>query len=155
MKSCDKRRGVRVLAAAALAAGLAGAWAQTLDAPRTVKGFRLPQRDEQNRLKSQFLGESAEVQSNGNIRVVGARLELYKEGRLDAVAESSECLYDKAKETISSASAIRIENDGAVITGVGWKWERSEETATILTEAKVVLKNAKGWFVQEVKKDAR
>ena len=120
-----------------------------------VKGFRLPQVDEENRIKSQLTGDEAEMYTNDDVHILGARAEMYQDGKVQTTVTASEAYYHRGKDLLTSDSDIRIENRGTVITGIGWWWDRARDKAQIQSAVRVEIMNSKGWFLQEGTNNAR
>jgi lipopolysaccharide export system protein LptC len=127
-----------------LAAGVGGRAEEPL-VPAVMKGIRLPQYDAQGRLESQLIGESAEPQPDGKIKVTNLRLEVYKEGVLDAVLWAASCVLDQKDRSVVSDSDVRIERPGAVIRGRGLRWDNARQQARILEQVRVELQHASLW----------
>ena len=141
----------------ALAIGCWLAWTGLVpaDSEQTITGFRVPEYDVNGRLKSQLKGELATVRKDGSIEITHARIELYKDGAIYLWTTAEKCVYDRNQQTVTSDSAIEMDTDTMQVTGVGFRWNRGEGVARILSQAKVVLKNSKGWFVQEKQTNAQ
>ncbi len=126
--------------------GLLGCWlalawtaAAQLSSMQTVSGFRVPEYDEQNRLKSQVFGDFAKIREDGAIEITQLKLEFYSAGVLDLTATAPACIYRQKDQEAEAASDIRIARDNMVVTGVGFKWNGREEKFEIHNKARVVL----------------
>ena len=135
-----------MLAVSVLALGQARGQQETV-----IVDFRIPEYDAQGRMKSQIMGDRARVLTNGSIVVTNVRLELYRDGTLDVTVTSPTCVYDRNANTVASDDKVRLESRQAVITGVGLRWNRNEERAVILDQARVEIRDTQGWFVKEMK----
>jgi LPS export ABC transporter protein LptC len=122
---------------------------------QVITGFRVPEYDENGRLKWRVTGDSATILKDGNIAIMHARVEMYKEGALYLWTTAERCVYDRDKQIVTSDSAVEMETDSIHISGVGFRWTRADGVARVLSQVKVVLKNAKIWFLQERKTYAR
>ena len=153
MRSC-----VRVLRVAglgiALSAGLAAAQMPTNVAQKAL-GFRIPQYDEDGHLKSQIVGEEANMLPGGGTELKNVRLEFYRDGKVEVTVTTPLCFFDRQANAVSSESPIRVESANVVITGMGLRWNGKDENVTILDQVKVVFQNIKGWFAHDFRKDAR
>lgn len=116
---------------------------------RTAVRFRVPEYDEEGRLRSLIIGDQACASSNGDIEVTNMRLEFYKEGRLDVCITSPRCVYNRASNTVFSDSRVQIESGVVTISGIGLKWDRTKDWAMIEDQARVEFKNMKGFFQKE------
>lgn len=106
---------------------------------QTVSGFRVPEYDDQNRLKSQVFGDFAKIKEDGSIEITQLKLEFYSSGLLDLTVTSPECIYRQKEREAESKSDVRIARDNMVVTGVGFKWTGREEKFEIHNKARVVL----------------
>ena len=129
----------RALAGAAAGLGLAaGAWAQQLEGS-TVKGFRLPEYDEQGRLVQELRGETATFLPEGIIRLTGLQIEFFREGQVSARVQSPECAFDRERQRAASKEHIRIVAEQAVLTGDGFAWNGENKQFQIFKNAKLTM----------------
>ncbi|MGD9612572.1 MAG: hypothetical protein AB7V22_06675 [Kiritimatiellia bacterium] len=124
--------------AAAVFLGLAaGAFAQLEG--QTVKGFRLPEYDEDGKLKQQLYGATATFLQDGIIQLTGLKIELFRKGEVTARIYSSLCAYDPKRKRAASKQHIRVVTEKAVLTGDGFAWNGESEQFQIFENARVVL----------------
>ena len=132
-----------LLAAVVLAVGTAGAGAQQAAAtsvqPQAVKGFRLPEYDEDGKLKQQLYGETATFLQDGIIQLTGLKIEIFRKGEITARVLSPECAYDPNRKRAASKGPIRIVTEKAVLTGEGFAWNGESQQFQIFQKAKVIL----------------
>lgn len=126
-----------LLAAAVLLGSAAGAQAQL--AGQTVKGFRLPEYDEDGKIKQQLYGQTATFLADGIIQLTGLKIELFRKGEVTARIYSSLCAYDPERKRAASKQDIRVVTEKAVLTGEGFAWNGETEQFQIFQNAKVVL----------------
>ena len=126
------------LAAGALLCGAAGAAAQVAGG-QVVKGFRLPEYDEEGRLVQQLYGETATFLEDGIIQLTGLKIEVFSRGEVAARIYSPECAYDPDRKRAASKEHIRIITEQAVLTGDGFAWNGTNEQFQIFKNAKVTL----------------
>ena len=124
--------------AAAVFLGLAaGAFAQLEG--QTVKGFRLPEYDENGKLKQQLYGTTATFLQDGIIQLTGLKIEIFRKGEVTARVYSSLCAYDPKRKRAASKQHIRVVTEKAVLTGDGFAWNGETEQFQIFRNARVVL----------------
>ncbi len=128
---------------------MAGATAQE-QAGQTVSGFRLPEYDEQNHLKSELFGDFAKVLPDGIIEITGLKIDFYQDEKVDMTVTSPRCVFNQEKGQAQSDSEVRIARDNMVVTGVGFSWNNSDGRFQIFKQAKVVLKGAQNQMDQGV-----
>ena len=116
----------------------AGAAAQQLEG-QTVKGFRLPEYDENGKLKQQLYGTTATFLQDGIIQLTGLKIELFRKGEVTARIYSSLCAYDPERKRAASKQHIRVVTEKAVLTGEGFAWNGETEQFQIFENAKIVL----------------
>jgi hypothetical protein len=130
---------------AILAAGLMtlAAGAQQADNAQTVSGFRVPEYDDENNLKSELFGEFARVLPDGVIEISQLKIDVYnKKGKVDMTVTAPKCAYNQKEGLAKSDTDVRIARENMVVTGVGFSWNGQNERFEILNKAKVVLKEA-------------
>ena len=128
-----------MLAADARAQGIAG----------PIKEFRLPEYDDNGKLKSEILGEEAKMQPDGKIKITNLHLRMYKAGVLEATIWAAECLFDRNEKTAVSDTAVRLEKGRMTVSGIGLRWNGDQQHIEILSSVRVVLKDTKVWAKQE------
>lgn len=117
--------------------------AQRAEETQTIKGFRVPEYDEEGRLKSQLFGQTARIRPNGAVDVTEASVELYgPDGSVDARISTPQCRYERQANRVYSDAEVRIARDNLLITGRGFDWAADRQTFNIHTNVKVVLKEA-------------
>ena len=128
----------RALLAAAVCGGLAAAAGAQLEG-QTVKGFRLPEYDENGKLKQQLYGTTATFLQDGIIQLTGLKIEIFRKGEVTARVYSSLCAYDPKRKRAASKQHIRVVTEKAVLTGDGFAWNGETEQFQIFQNAKVTL----------------
>lgn len=112
-----------------------------------IKGFRVPNYDDEGLMTSQLFGEIAKVLPNGNVDIRALRLVFYKyegEERLEEmVVTSPRCVYNRAKGTAVSDAEVEIRRGSDfVVTGKGFTFSNEKRRLVILSDAKVVAVGA-------------
>jgi len=127
----------------AILAGLVVAQARPAsadDETMPIRDLRLPlERYEDGKIKTQLMAGQANVPSQGEIRAKKVRVEFYKDEKVDALMVTDECRYDRNDEIARSASSVRIERGGIVITGTGFEFSMKDQIVKILSRVKVVF----------------
>ena len=127
-----------------LAAGLACSVLAQSDENPTLTVFRVPEFDEDGKLKSQIQGDFAEVLPNGVIKITQLTMEFYgKEGQVDMKVTAPKCIYDRDRGGAASDRDVKIERDNMAVTGVGFIWDGKKERLQIYKDTRVVLKDVR------------
>ncbi len=116
---------------------------------QTVKGFHLPEYDEDGLLKQQLYGETATFLPDGIIQLAGLKMELFNKGEVSARVYSPECAYAPGRHRAASKEHIRIVTAQGVLTGDGFAWNGENEQFQIFKNARVVLDMQKELVVAE------
>jgi len=124
---------------------LAGVWwaVAQLQPGQEVEGFRVPNFDEQGQLKSQLFGDRAVVRSSDLIELENVRVELYRDGLVETRISSPHCLYLRRARVVQSTSSIFIVRGDVQVTGENYRYDQRRDRFMILTNAKVVIRNAR------------
>ena len=123
----------------AFALGMLAAAAGAQVEGQAVKGFRLPEFDEDGKLKQQLYGETATFLQDGSILLTGLKIEMFRKGEVTARIYSPECAYDPNRKLAASTNHIRIVVQKAVLTGDGFKWNGTNEQFRIDQNVRVTL----------------
>jgi len=126
-----------------LAGACAGSFGQAVpkDTAQTVAGFRVPDYDENNQLKSMLFGDFARVLPDGIIEITNLKIDFFTEGRVHMTVTSPRCIYNQKDNTARSDAEVRIERDNLLITGTGFWWGAKQERFEIFRQSRVELKN--------------
>ena len=124
--------------ATAILLGLAAGALAQLEG-QSVKGFRLPEYDENGKLTQQLYGQTATFLQDGIIQLTGLKIELFRKGEVTARIYSSLCAYDPERKRAASKQHIRVVTEKAVLTGDGFAWNGETEQFQIFENAKIVL----------------
>lgn len=106
---------------------------------QAVKGFRLPEYDENGKLKQQLYGETATFLQDGIIELTGLKIEMFNKGEVSARIFSPLCAYDPNRKRAASKEHIRIVVEKGVLTGDGFAWNGENQQFQIFKNAKVTL----------------
>lgn len=110
---------------------------------QTVAGFRVPEYDENNRLKSQLFGDFAKILPDGVIEITQLKIDFYSEGKVHMTVTAPRCSYKQKEGMAESDADVRITREDMVVTGHGFAWNGRDEQFRIFKETKVVLKGAR------------
>lgn len=108
-------------------------------AGQAVRGFTLPEYDDEGRLKQELYGETATLLEGGLMQLAGLRIEFYDKGELTARVFAPECALDQVGKKAASRSHIRIITDKGVLTGDGFAWNGENEQFQIFQNVRVVI----------------
>lgn len=106
---------------------------------QAIKGFRLPEYDENGKLKQQLYGETATFLADGIIQLTGLKIEIFRAGQVTARVFSPECAYDPNRKRAASKEHVRIVTEKGVLTGDGFAWNGENEQFQIFKNARVTL----------------
>jgi hypothetical protein len=116
--------------------------AQQADTGQTITGFRVPEYDDNGKLKTELFGDTARVLPDGVIEITQLKIDVYNKGQVDMTVTAPKCAYNQKEGLAKSDSDVRIARENMVVTGVGFTWTGQNERFEILSKAKVVLKDA-------------
>lgn len=126
----------------AAALGAAAAWAQ-LQKGEAFSGFRVPDYDEQGRLKMLMQGEKAWIVSDDEIEIQNFQIETYQNGAVDARVTSPHCFFNNRTRKARSTNDIRIVRGAMTISGTGYDWDPKPQVFEIHSNARVVFRGSK------------
>jgi hypothetical protein len=111
-----------------------------------IKGFRVPNYDDNSVMTSQIFGESARVLPDGNVEITDLKMEFYsykgEERITDMTVTSPICYFNREHGIAISDNDVRISRDDMVVTGKGFMFNNQKQELRILSQSKVVLKGA-------------
>jgi lipopolysaccharide transport protein LptA len=99
---------------------------------------------EDGSMKVQLFAQGARVSREGvherknETELAGVRVEFYTlDGEIDGRLFAENCIYHSAIKAVMSERFVKIEKQGLVITGTGFKWKSKTETFELMNKAKV------------------
>jgi hypothetical protein len=127
------------------AACLAGAPAGQ-DGASVMQGLRLPlEHYPDGKVRVQVIAQKANVPPAGDIQAEKVRVEvLTPAGELEELLLLNDCTCNRESKTLATASPLRMERKGVVVTGTGLTWKSGEQAVRILDNVKVVLDHSIG-----------
>lgn len=117
-------------------------WGETAKSGATpIENLSLPLESHPNgRVKAMLHADMALVPVEGVVRAKGIVVELYdKEGVLECLLISDNCIFDRATQRGYCEGPVRIERRDVRISGEGMVWMVREQGAKILSRATVRL----------------
>jgi lipopolysaccharide export system protein LptC len=122
-----------------------------------IRGFRVPNFDEQGVMTSQMFGEFARVLPDGNVEITQLRMEFYsyngEERITDMTVTAPQCYFNRNNGVAISDSDVRISRNEFVVTGRGFVFDNENQQLRILNDSKVVVHGASKRFVNVKGKD--
>jgi hypothetical protein len=104
-----------------------------------IENFKVPEIDEEGRLKSMFRGDKARIVPGKPMEVEGLTIDFFepdgKTVKLNIVSPG--CFYDSQKGVAVSELPIQIRGEGFRIRGVGYRYERDRERLEIHNKVRV------------------
>lgn len=133
--------------------GVDPAAALDLNEESRIKGFRVPNYDDEGVMTSQIFGEYAEVLADGNLEIAQLRVEFYsyeQENRLTAMTVTAPlCFYNRNQGLVMSDGPVRVSRDGFVLTGTGFTFSNENQQFRILKDTRVVAQGASKRLISE------
>jgi len=118
-----------------------------------VSGFRVPEYDEEGQMVSQFFGENAVYESDGQVKITGVRVEFYRDEETFQTVESPYCFYDQDTRDARSDAAISAKMDGFDLSGVGFELGLESRLVEVKSQSRVeivgAMKNIMGAVSEE------
>ncbi len=108
-----------------------------------VRGFRLPDYAADGTLKSVVTGDSARAVGEDVFEITNLRIEMMKDGAVEARVTAPLCLYNRRANEATSDGSVRIVRGEVVITGEGFTWNGAKSRFEIERNARVVLRNVR------------
>jgi hypothetical protein len=130
-------------AAGMLVMGVCLVLAQTADR-QVVTDFRVPEYDDQGKLKNLLRGDFVTIPNQGPIEVHQLNYQVFN-GATQAELQITAplCFYDRDQGTATSTGAVRIARPDVIITGTGFDFDRRSERVVIKSKVQVVLKGVR------------
>lgn len=104
-----------------------------------IRNFRVPEIDEEGRLKSMLMGESARIIPGKPMPIEGLRIQFFEPDgenvKLNIVSPG--CVYDTKEGIATSDESIRIFGNGFLVSGVGYRYEKDRERMKIHSKVRV------------------
>lgn len=107
----------------------------------SIKGFRVPDYNEDGSLKSILYGSTAVKNNKTQVwNMTGVKIEMFSSNRVSAVVTSPGCDFEMRKGTGTSEKPIVILHDRLQVQGTGYTWDQKKETFKINSQARVMIR---------------
>ncbi len=113
--------------------------------PQIIRDFRVPEFDENGVKKSEVVGEQAEILADGQVKITGLRIVMFREGQVEATVTAAQCTFNRKDKMAFSNADVSIERGGMKVTGRGFRYAAADQRIEILNQARVVLQNTSVW----------
>ncbi len=107
-----------------------------------TRGFKYPEYDSQQRLKTMLTGAEARPQGEGLMRITGLRVETYdKDGAVEMIVEAPDCLFDRINRTARSPGELEARSANGMfrVTGRGFEWNQGTGRLVITNDSRTVI----------------
>ena len=104
-----------------------------------IRGFELPQMDEQGNLRSKIKGSEAIVISANQIRIKELFIELYDGGKASTRIKSPDCVFWRLENRLTTDQAIEVARDGMIIKAKGMDWSLKENQGIFRQNVQVTI----------------
>jgi LPS export ABC transporter protein LptC len=108
-----------------------------------MTGFKVPEFDKDGNKKSEMTGDFARMKPNGDVDITNLRIDFFKDGDVATRVTAPQCTYNQDKGTAESDSSVRMARENMVVTGVGFRWNKTNDVIQIFNQARVVVRNLK------------
>ncbi len=107
----------------------------------SIKGFRVPDYNEDGSLKSILYGSTAVKNNRTQIwNMTGVKIEMFSSNKVSAVVTSPACDFEMRKGVATSEKPIVILHDRIQVQGTGYTWDQKKETFKIESQARVMIR---------------
>ena len=107
----------------------------------SIKGFRVPDYNEDGSLKSILYGSTAVKNNKTQVwNMTGVKIEMFSSNKVSAVVTSPGCDFEMRKGTATSEKPIVILHDRIQVQGTGYTWDQKKETFKIDSQARVMIR---------------
>ncbi len=104
-----------------------------------IQNFKVPDIDDEGRLKSMLMGEKAKIIPGKPMPVEGLKIQFFEPDgetvKLNIVSPG--CVYDTRDGVAVSEQPIRIFGNGFLVSGVGYRYEKDQERLEIHSKVRV------------------
>lgn len=107
----------------------------------SIKGFRVPDYNEDGSLKSILYGSTAVKNNKTQIwNMTGVKIEMFNSNKVSAVVSSPACDFEMRKGIATSEKPIIILHDRLQVQGTGYTWDQKKENFKINSQARVMIR---------------
>lgn len=133
-----------------LMAAVAGR-AQDLGTGMEISGFRVPDYDDNGKLRAQLYGEHAVVLENREVKITNLKIDMYKDGAVAMTLFAPHCFFNMETRQAHSDGRVLIESGPMTVAGLGFTWSAKAGRFEILHDSKVLVKEAAQAELKELK----
>jgi lipopolysaccharide export system protein LptC len=127
----------------------AGAAAQLIPDAK-ILDFRIPEYDEDGQLKWVLRGDAAQmVPEEKRVRITGARVEIYRDGKVDMLVRAPECDYRQDGKKAWTDGPVEITARNLTIRGEGMQWDSAGSKMVLERNVHVTILNPKEGMTPE------
>ena len=128
-------------------------YAQDMGVGMEISGFRVPDYDEQGRLRAQLYGEHAKVLEGGVVEITNLKIDMHKNGKIAMTVFSPHCFFNTETRKAYSEGRVLIESGMMTLVGRGFSWSAEAGRFEILHDSKVLVKeSAKAGMKEELER---
>lgn len=106
-----------------------------------VKGFSVPQHNDEGELISKIAGTQANTVSPNRAVIKELIMEFYNKGEVTMKVTSPQCDYWFLQSRLNTREGVTIERDNMVITAQNFQWEEKEKKGVLQKNVKVIIKD--------------
>lgn len=111
----------------------------------TIHQFRLPDIDENGRIRGEIFGDTARVPEKGLIDITNMRLITYDlDGTVLLRVTAPHCAYDRERHLAGSPSNVLIESRDFILSGEGFRCHLRRQRLEIANKARLVIGSIRG-----------
>ncbi len=118
-------------------------------AGQRIRSFRVPEYDDEGRLKWVFSGDEALFREDGTVHITGVKVEIYRDGRVDMLLRSPECDYGQDQKRAWTDAPVEITAPNLSIRGEGMDWKAEDGVMVLKRKVRVTVLNPKEGMTRE------
>lgn len=106
-----------------------------------IRGFDLPQTNEEGKISSRIRGEEAMVMSANQILIRKLEIEVYENGsdKPTTTILSPECFYWRMENKLTTDNNIEVRRPGMTVTAKAMEWDIKQSKGTFRRNIKVIV----------------
>jgi hypothetical protein len=105
----------------------------------TIRGFVMPQRNEQGEMQANITGDTATAVSVNRTTITGLKIELYDGKEVGTTITSPKSDLWNEENRLSTRSGVLIKRENMTITAQTMEWELKEQRAVLRQQVRVVI----------------
>ena len=103
----------------------------------TIKGFVMPQRNEQGEMQANITGDTAKAVSVNRTEIEGLKIELYDGKEIGTVITSPKSDLWVQENRLSTRNGVLIKRGDMIISALSMEWELKEQRAVLRRQVRV------------------